>query len=438
MHILFLVMAMGNFHPVCSGNFGKVAEVLALRGFENIRVYSRDSTLTITLENPVFRWEVTALAVALKDILSTALSDYSYYPDTQSAYPDTAVITRVILLLLKEDIPQVAVSFNRNARSQENPDPGTSGSRVINRPEEWAATVAALTISEDTHDAWQQVKHLVPLRRSRGRTDVVVYPQFFFENTLLKQLYEVQFNLAPAINLSLWRGMRFTGQVIIPVVNQLGYEGQFVRPGQVVLSQSFRYRLLSGRLSFGNFSANRWGADLSMRYLLPDPDFSFVLHTGYTGSSHFFDNQWKHSRPNTLTYNLGAIWFVPRFNLEMEGGFGQFIYGDIGLYGEITRWFGETAFGFWAQLGDQNTNGGFHFTIPFPDGQRKRKHGVRVRMPWYQDMLYNAGTEFYYGQTYRADPESELIRRMYRGEYLRNQLNSQSIFKRINKQDSNY
>ena len=36
--------------------------------------------------------------------------------------------------------------------------------------------------------------------------------------------------------------------------------------------------------------------------------------------------------------------------------------------------------------------------------------------------MYNAGTEFYYGQTYQVNPGNNRVNQMYNADYLKNQI----------------
>jgi hypothetical protein len=369
-------------------------EVLKKEGFENIRILNEGNCWAVTVENPVYRWNVTAIIKAM-EILSR----------------ESGETGRVKLLMLEKDIPRILVEFN---------------------PAEWlrytcgelpADSMANLIkITENTEEAWKMIRDERPERRNSGKTDLVIYPQFSFENTLKARLYTSQLNIAPALSLNLLRGMHVTGQVIFPLYNEMGYEGDFIRPGQILLSQDFKHRKLSGRMALGNFSSNRWGGDLRLRYILPDEDWSVKFNAGLTGSSHYLDHKIKLSSPSTVTWSVSATWFISRFNLEAEGGFHRYIYGDAGVYGTLTRWFGETAFGFYALAGRESVNGGFRFCFPFPVKKRPRNHFFRVTLPDYQDMVYNAGTEFYYGQTYQAGLETNMINGFYRAAWLKREI----------------
>ena len=54
------------------------------------------------------------------------------------------------------------------------------------------------------------------------KVDVVVYPEVSLKNLVITQVYQVLFNLSPAVEVSFWKGMKLTAQVIFPVYND-GY-----------------------------------------------------------------------------------------------------------------------------------------------------------------------------------------------------------------------
>jgi len=389
-----LLLLVGKLSQVVANTNEKIAHSLVEIGFENVRVGLDEKKCILTFENPVYRWNVSALVTAL-DILVFNLDE-----------------PRIIeIILLDKGIPKIALTVESAIWGQ------------FRRNEIIGSTLGNhLFITEETSKIWGQIKNEMIYNRHNGKTDFVLYPQLAFENTLLARLYEVQFNIAPAIQLSLWKGMNFTGQIIFPIYNDLGFEGDYIRPGQIVLSQNFKVHRINGNLSFGNFSSSRYGADLSVRGILPNENWNLKLNAGYTGSSHFFNHQWIHSPINTFSWSMGATWFFSNYNMEFEGGLKQYIYGDIGVYGTCTRRFGEIAIGFYAMASDVSTNGGFLATIPYPFKKRNRNHNFRVVLPEYQDFIYNAGTEFYYGQSYRVGPEKNDISQFFNAAFIKNQI----------------
>jgi hypothetical protein len=372
----------------------RIKRGLVENGLENVRVTWLEYCYIITFENQVYRNDVDAIRTSL-DVIAANLESPS----------------KVRLILVEKGVPRLTVTTS----SKDWKEFRLGG---LTAPE----MDTLISVSEDTRDAWNIVKQEKPANRTAGKTDLVFYPQFSFENTLLTQLYEIQFNIAPALQVSLWRGSQFTGQVIFPIHNQMGYEGNFIRPGQVVLTQDFKVHRLTVRMAAGNFGANRYGGDLSFRYLLPYENFSLKGNVGYTGFSHFYDHRWIHGSLRSVTGSFSATWFIPRYNVEFEGGIRCYIYGDMGLYGTCTRWFGETAVGFYAMAGEEDFNGGFYFSVPLPFKKRNRHHFFRITIPDHYELIYNGGTEFYYGQTYGIHPGANRVRGFYRADYIKNEL----------------
>lgn len=106
-----------------------------------------------------------------------------------------------------------------------------------------------------------------------------MYPQLAFKNLVITQIYQVLFDLSPAIEVSLWKGMKLTAQVKIPVYNDgYGkYEGK-VHPGNLTLSQRFRlpYNVF-GKVTVGYFNADQYGFDVDFLGLLMMRDFLYWL-----------------------------------------------------------------------------------------------------------------------------------------------------------------
>ena len=393
--ILLVALLVGNLNQAFAQSIEKIRQELFQSGFENLRLIRTEGKLNLCLENISYRWQVLAIAESL-DKITSSLSE-----------PDNLEV-----IILEKGIPKLLIRVSaedwRSFRNGNLPDQDFS---------------SRLSVSSSLGDTWEKIKLIEAENRSAGKFDIIVYPQFAFKNTLLKKLYEVQVNVAPAIELSLWKGMNFTGQVIFPIINELGYEGGFIRPGYVTLSQEFRLpHQWFGRATLGNFNETRYGANFSLKHPFQNEKWSFELNAGLTGSSHFFDNKWTKSNLNTVTWSSSISYFYPHFNLEFKAGAAQYIYNDLGLFTSCTRYFGETAFGFYAMLGEKNTNGGFHLTIPFPIKKRGSRKVFRLSIPEHYEMSYDAGTEFFYGQSFRTRPDQNRINDNNFPGYLKNEL----------------
>ena len=108
------------------------------------------------------------------------------------------------------------------------------------------------------------------MNSSLFKVDVVVYPELYLKNLIITQIYQVLFNLSPAIEVSFWNGMKLTAQMVFPIYNDgYGPWAGKIHPGMVTLSQSFRlpYRTFA-RASIGLFNADRYGVDLAVTHHL--------------------------------------------------------------------------------------------------------------------------------------------------------------------------
>ena len=373
----------------------KVSEKLVAVGFENVKAVQTEDDLSVCIEDNIFRWNVTGIRIALDSITK--------YADPKA---------RLSLYILEKEIPQIVVMV-----------PISAWYNYRNGLYSAARIFDVLQVAYPVEGRWNTLKQGPSFNPSINKIDWVLYPQFGLQNTLLSQIYEVQLNIAPAIEISLWKGMLFTGQAIFPIVNQLGYEGDFIRPGFVTLLQEFRLpHQWFGRTTIGNFNANRYGSDLSISHPLRNDRWNIGLNAGITGSSHFYDGQWVTGNLNTLTWFVKAGYFDPGFNLQFDLSYGRYLNHDYGFRADCTRHFGETTVGFYAMYSGGERNGGFHFSIPLPPYKRNRNHTLRAESPRYFDWEYNAGTEFYYGRYYEIRPNENRSERWYNPLFIKSEL----------------
>ncbi len=351
---------------------------LAAAGFENVRVSKSANFLTVSIEDPVFRWNIEGIRTALDTLARHA------GPDDQ-----------IILYLLEYDIPRLIIKLSANTLD--------------------------VTYAENRFP--KNLSAVSPLNPSVNKIDLIGYPQFALQNTLTSRIYEIQLNLAPAIEVSLWKGMQFTGQVIFPIKNDLGYEGDFIRPGFVTLAQEFRVRRRwFGRFVLGNFNANRYGSDFTLSHPLRNSRWEAAFNAGLTGSSYFYHQQWRTSAIDRLTWFVRAGHYYPRYNLQFDLSYGRYINRDDGFRADCTRHFGAASIGFYAIHTGGDFNGGFHFAAPLPPRKRSRKHMLRIIPPRYFDWEYNAGTEFYYGRYYETRPDENRSERYINPGFIKNEL----------------
>ena len=373
-----------------------ISKKLSDIGFENIRSFSRDNHVFISLENNLYSWEVDAINTALDTIVA-----YSN-PESQ-----------VSLYMLKNDIPQLEIQV-----------PVKLWAQYRSGKIEETDLVDVLLVDYSIDEDWESLKNRVASNSNINKIDLVIYPQFAIQNRLLTQLYEIQFNIAPALEVSLWKGMLFTGQIIFPLKNDLevmeikenedyvsrkflytSHEGDYIRSGFITISQDIRLpHQWFGNLTIGNFNAHRYGINGQVNHYFKGTQWNITYNAGLTGSSHYFQGQWVTGSLNTFTWKMGAGYFYPHLHLQFGVSYGRYLSNDKGFRADCSRHFGSTTIGFYAMYTGADLNGGFKFTIPFPTTKQNRKHIIRIRTPKYFDSDYNAGYAVYYGKDYKIRP----------------------------------
>ncbi|MCK5824932.1 MAG: YjbH domain-containing protein [Ichthyobacteriaceae bacterium] len=343
------------------------AQEIKSNDFENIRVNQHDNTMYISSEDNLFRYNVNGIKSLLKII------------------SDTTSLNQHKLFIMDRGIPELQVDFNVENKQSNN---------------------VSLKYIDD--EKWNLIKELKPKNKSFYKTDLVLYPQFILKNKLLSKIYEIQINIAPAMEVSFWKGMMLTGQVILPIYVDDTYEEDYVRPGFLTLSQNFRLPSnWYGNITAGNFSNNRYGVDFTLNKPI-NKNFSFIINTGITGKSFYDSDKWQTGDLNYLTWNVVMQYYYSRFDLQFDLGYHRFLNNDDGVRFDLTRHFGEVTLGFYGMYSQneikEELNAGFHVAIPLSKKKIGRRNLVRLRLPKYFDWEYSATTGNSYGKGYEIKP----------------------------------
>ena len=394
-YILLIFILNGNFLKVVCQPLNKIRKALNESGFENTRAVITEGNCFVSIENHTYRWDVMAFAKGLE--LLSVNTEYS---------------VNISLVVLENGIPQELIIVNRTDWKQ----------FALGLIQE-QGFAGKIQVSNKTESVWKLIRKSKLNKPSTFKFDFVIYPQLFFENTRVDQLYEVQLNIAPALEYSLWKGNKFVMQAIFPIYNNLGYEGNTVRPGYLTIAQDFRLpgRWL-GSVTAGNFNGGRYGSDLYIRHPFKNGRWNLELNTGLTGDSHFLDSRWIHNKMDILTWSGSLSWFYPRYDLELKAGAGRYIKQDYGVFASCSRSFGETIIGFYLKAGETSQNGGFFFSIPLFFKERPVRKTFRITIPSRYSLIYNAGTEHYFGQSYCADISYDRKSSLFFTESIKNKI----------------
>jgi hypothetical protein len=249
----------------------------------------------------------------------------------------------------------------------------------------------------------------------------------FLENNKRYRLFSYYFNMSPAVEVALWKGALLTAQVAIPASTNMAGQYKKIRPGIITLTQeSYFANSWWGRVLVGNFTNDRFGLHAEAQWHSKNGRFEARGQVGATSQS-IVNNKDGWYISNEFRYNgaLRGSMYVPRYNLRFDLQAARYIYSDYGMRGDMTRYFGECAIGFYGMLSTQGRmNAGFSFAVPLPGCKWSKNRGVRIRQADYFDMEYSmiSGGEYFEenrGQGYRTRPDDNRSSHYFQPDYVR-------------------
>ena len=333
---------------------------LVKMGFENVRWTDTPEERVYVVENSAYKIQALGIRKAVDIIQSMGL------PKDKSCK----------LIVTNYNIPQVSLTYQPLA-----------GDTTVVSGEDWK-------VSYDIGDSWDKVKKEKKKNSSLFKVDIMVYPQLSYMNMIITQIYQVLFDLSPAIEVSLWPGSKLTGQIKIPVYNDgYGILEDKVHPGHITLSQRFRLPYnIYGKATIGYFNADRWGSDLSLFYPFKDERFSIEARIGYVGIGYWNGFKLHYDTKMTTTWTIGGNFYWPRYNTQFSLKGERYLLGEKGIKFEMIRHFRYASIGFYAMKAEHaNSNGGFRFQVALPFYKNKRhKYIPRVNFSNNMGIIYNA------------------------------------------------
>jgi hypothetical protein len=384
----------------CVASRSEITDRLVLMGFEDVAVVDEAEDLYISYSDYVYRETVRGVFEALCMLVEKPMPGKNLHIILQES--------RMPVVALRLSAEQIAAYHNQSISISQLMD--------------------AVRIGYDTDEYNLLFKGVKRENHSVGRVDIVIYPQISLNNSWMDKLYGAVFNLAPTVEMGLWKGASFTGQMIFPIWNNMKGEMDYIRAGMMLFRQEYRLpKNLFMALHIGNFNASRMGIDVSLKYI-PDHDLWQVgMNTGLTGSSTFYSGKWELSPWRRHTGSVFFRYNEPVYNLQFDLTARRHIYGDYGVRLDCTRHFGEVSVGLYGMYSGGEPNGGFHFAIPLPGKKRTNRRAVRIGLPEYFDWEYEAqsGNEYFrkrLGRSYETRPDENRSRRYYQPAYMKKRL----------------
>lgn len=392
--ILSVILCWG---PLAYAQSASVGEILKKLEMENILVVEKKDTITAAFETSVYRGTYNGIGIAIRQLI---------------VIPDMPTLQ---LVILDNALPQLSIILP--AQLIRNYQSGRYTLDEVYRQ---------MGMTTSTKTAMYALKGVKRERSSFGKVDLVLYPGVVLVNNVTYKLYKAALDLQPALEMQLWKGASLRMQVVLPIVNNYTENDKWdcVRLGYMTLRQDFRLdNHWKGYLTGGNFSNDRQGLSAGIGYFSANGRWTVDGEGGITGSSHFYGSDWKMSKWKRVTGRISVGYYVPLVNTLVKVDGGRYIYGDYGVRGTISRYFGEYIVGVYGMYTDGTKNAGFHFSIPLP-GKKRKRHAVRVMLPEYFGFQYDmrSGNEYAHrslGESFSTEPKSAENSRFWQPDYIR-------------------
>lgn len=231
--------------------------------------------------------------------------------------------------------------------------------------------------------------------------------------------YDIDFALMPGFKWNMGNHWTLSGKVYVPLVSQvtLFYAGW--RPSILSISKEVKVGELCIKGSAGLFSNQRYGLD--MKAFLPVTNW-FALETqlGLTGLVAFRelngDPCFKMSPMGRFTGTIGGDIYISRWNTQLRGTIGKYVYGDYGIQCEAMRHFNHSTvslFGRWSNRAGiegkfmDGADAGFTVTIMIPPYRRSNKF-FHIRPISNHFLEYKINANSYINNLYDTDAEENV------------------------------
>jgi len=380
----------------------QITQSLVAEGFENVKVVDNVGISYVTFEDNIYRDTYRGVNKAL----STALQNVEEGKGLD-----------VVVAALDE--PQLHIAIDASTVGQYR-----GGICSL------ADVYSSMAIDLDYDDSWKLLNGNGADKEnsSSWKMDFVVYPELSLSNTTFEALYRYYFNLAPALEMELWKGAKLTLQADIPIVTNMTGQYNKVRPVFLTLEQNFYLTHgFSVRLVGGNFNNNRAGGLLCAKWMSKDGRWTLGGNVGATVQSIVTTEKgWTFSKQLRTSFKAYATYYLSKFDTELTLQANRYIFGDFGVRGDVTRHFGAATVGVYAMIVKKEVNGGFHFSVPLPGKKFMAHKTARIRPAnsWGMEYIIKSlwsGDEMRgdYAQTFKASPDENPNRRFYQPDYIR-------------------
>jgi hypothetical protein len=363
--LCLLLTASGAQAALSANELDGLAGSLIDQGFENVLVAQEPGDLVrVYYENRVFRYEMRAMGVVL-------------------ALVDSGLSGRwtATLIPMRAGVPVVAVTAARDDYR-----------RFVSGDEGAADFADALVISTSPSAPGEDEC----ANSSFMRLDLSVGPSFSLEFEQLDDSLRGRLNAVPQAEAQVAKGVQATGQLIVPLVDEIKEKTSGVRPGRVTLDWLSRRGPMLGLARAGIFDNERYGLSIGAGRWAWGDRLLFTGHGDLTGELALRDGVWEYSSLKLFTYFLEAKYWYPYLDVTVSAGFGRFLGEEHGGRIDLMRAMGELEIGFFAIKTESDSLAGILLDIPLPLARYSKPKPVRFKtvphVVWeYRDEVSSTG-----------------------------------------------
>jgi hypothetical protein len=226
---------------------------------------------------------------------------------------------------------------------------------------------------------------------------------FNFRDVYYRRQYDFLINITPGFRWAMGHDWQLTGQVYVPIVNQYEEYGNNFKINNFALSKQLHVGPLYCKATAGLFSLNRYGLDVKL-FLPVASWFAFEAQGGYVGWLNT-DTYWRITAPDRFVGTVGGDIYLSRWNTQLRGVVGLYLYKDFGFEAEAMRHFNHSTisvYAHWSNLYKYDV--GFKIIAMIPPYHRTRR-AVNIRPASNFRLTYSIMTNIEGNRMYKTDPE---------------------------------
>jgi hypothetical protein len=332
-----------------------VINLMTSFGYENIRASMLSDTLNIEYENRVYLRE--------KDVIGVIV------PKLMNVVPN---IQTLRLIPKRYNFPLLFLTVSRS---------------------DYLETIAKKQSIFDVLKISQIIAS--PIREekiynsSSGKVDIIIHPSV---NIILGKFvnpFIPQYAISPEISVYCGKGIRSIARLKSILYDELKKDNRSVVLDGLYVDYTYkRSALKSIDLSAGYFGMNRYGINSATTLLGLYDEIGIGCSIAYLGNIYYQDNTIYMTKLWNWTALADLYYKLPFWNMLLTAEFGRFLYQDIGISGEITRFYKNVSLDAFATKTNKGSTLGIRIQLlTYPRRNMKPNH-VQVKLPAIINMEY--------------------------------------------------